>query len=74
MARVKARKDGIVAKSREGVESWMRGLKGTEVIVGDACFVGTGHARGGGPPPERAAHLPQRRRARGAPALPGIDR
>jgi pyruvate/2-oxoglutarate dehydrogenase complex dihydrolipoamide dehydrogenase (E3) component len=40
MARVMARKDAIVAKSREGVEAWMRGLKGTEVIVGDACFVG----------------------------------
>ena len=39
MARVKARKDGIVRQSREGVESWMRGLKHTEVIVGDACFV-----------------------------------
>jgi pyruvate/2-oxoglutarate dehydrogenase complex dihydrolipoamide dehydrogenase (E3) component len=40
MARVKARKDGIVLKSREGVEGWMRGLKNTEVIVGDARFVG----------------------------------
>ena len=39
MGRVMARKDAIVAKSREGVETWMRGLKGTEVIVGDACFV-----------------------------------
>ena len=39
MARVKARKDAIVMKSREGVESWMRGLKGTEVIVGHARFV-----------------------------------
>ena len=40
MARVKARKDGIVQQSREGVEAWMRGLKNTEVIVGDARFVG----------------------------------
>jgi pyruvate/2-oxoglutarate dehydrogenase complex dihydrolipoamide dehydrogenase (E3) component len=39
MARVKARKDGIVKASREGVEAWMRGLKGGEVIVGDARFV-----------------------------------
>jgi pyruvate/2-oxoglutarate dehydrogenase complex dihydrolipoamide dehydrogenase (E3) component len=39
MVRVKARKDGIVIKSREGVEAWMRGLKHTEVIVGDARFV-----------------------------------
>ena len=40
MARVKARKDGIVGQSRAGVESWMRGLKNTEVIVGDARFIG----------------------------------
>ncbi len=39
MARVKARKDGIVRHSREGVEGWMRGLKQTEVIVGEARFV-----------------------------------
>ena len=39
MARVKARKDAIVRQSREGVEAWMRGLKHTEVIVGDARFV-----------------------------------
>jgi pyruvate/2-oxoglutarate dehydrogenase complex dihydrolipoamide dehydrogenase (E3) component len=39
MARLKARKEGIVSQSREGVESWMRGLKDTEVIVGEARFV-----------------------------------
>ena len=39
MARVKARKDGIVDKSRAGVEAWLRGLKHTEVIIGDARFV-----------------------------------
>ena len=38
MAKVKARKDGIVQHSRSGVESWMRGLDNTEVIVGDARF------------------------------------
>ena len=41
MARVKARKDGLVKSSREGVEGWMRGLKHTEVIVGDAAFTGS---------------------------------
>ena len=39
MARVKARKDAIVRQSREGVEAWMRGLRNTEVLVGDARFV-----------------------------------
>ena len=40
MPRVKARKDAIVKASREGVEGWMRGLKNTEVIVGEARFTG----------------------------------
>ena len=39
MARVKARKDRIVLKSREGVEKWLRGLAHAEVIIGDARFV-----------------------------------
>jgi len=39
MARVKARKDAIVQTSRAAVESWMRGLRNTEVIVGEAAFV-----------------------------------
>jgi len=39
MARVLARKDGIVGASRAGVEAWLRGLKHTEVIVGEARFV-----------------------------------
>lgn len=39
MPRVTARKDEIVRAGREGVEAWMRGLKNTEVVVGDAVFV-----------------------------------
>jgi pyruvate/2-oxoglutarate dehydrogenase complex dihydrolipoamide dehydrogenase (E3) component len=39
MARVKARKDAIVMQSRQGVESWLRGLRDTEVITGEARFV-----------------------------------
>jgi pyruvate/2-oxoglutarate dehydrogenase complex dihydrolipoamide dehydrogenase (E3) component len=38
MVRIKARKDGIVEASRNGVEGWMRGLKHTETIVGEARF------------------------------------
>ncbi|MDO9031826.1 MAG: FAD-containing oxidoreductase [Hydrogenophaga sp.] len=48
MARVKARKDGIVGKSREGLESWMRSLKETEVIVGEARFVAAATLEVGG--------------------------
>ena len=40
MARVKARKDGIVMHSRQAVEAWMRGLTNTQTIVGDARFIG----------------------------------
>lgn len=39
MARVKARKDGIVRQSREALEAWMRGLNRTDVVVGNARFV-----------------------------------
>ena len=39
MARVKARKDAIVHQSRNGVETWMRGLTNAEVLVGEARFV-----------------------------------
>ncbi|MDP2017327.1 FAD-containing oxidoreductase [Hydrogenophaga sp.] len=39
MARVKARKEGIVLHSRQAVEAWMRGLPHTEVLTGDARFV-----------------------------------
>jgi pyruvate/2-oxoglutarate dehydrogenase complex dihydrolipoamide dehydrogenase (E3) component len=73
MARVMARKDAIVAKSREGVEAWLRGLKGTEVIVGDARFVATATIEAAG----RRLTAPRiflnvgGRAAR--PALPGID-
>lgn len=73
MARVIARKDAIVATSREGVEAWMRGLKGTEVVVGDARFVGPATLEVGG----RRLRAPRiflnvgGRAVR--PALPGID-
>ena len=40
MKRVKARKDAIVMQSRQSIEAWMRGLDRTEVILGDARFVG----------------------------------
>ena len=39
LRRVKARKDEIVAKSSQGVEKWMAGLKGGKVYRGHARFV-----------------------------------
>jgi len=38
MGRIKARKDAIVAQSRDGVTKWLQGLANTEVIIGDAVF------------------------------------
>lgn len=73
MARVMARKDAIVAKSRDGVETWMRGLKNTEVVIGDASFIGPKLLEVGG----RRLSAPRiflnvgGRASR--PALPGID-
>ncbi len=40
MARVKARKDGVVGKSRHGVETWMRALDHGTVYLGHARFEG----------------------------------
>jgi pyruvate/2-oxoglutarate dehydrogenase complex dihydrolipoamide dehydrogenase (E3) component len=40
MKRVKARKDAIVATSRNGVTGWMEGLPNTEVYRGHARFTG----------------------------------
>ena len=40
MKRVKARKDAIVAMSRDGLENWMSGLKGATVYRGHARLVG----------------------------------
>ncbi|MGH9661471.1 MAG: FAD-containing oxidoreductase, partial [Bryobacteraceae bacterium] len=40
MAAVKARKDAIVAKSRVGVESWLKGLANCTVYQGHARFEG----------------------------------
>jgi len=73
MARVMARKDAIVLKSREGVEAWMRGLKGTQVIVGDARFVGPAALEVGGRRLSAARIFLNVGGRAVRPALPGID-
>jgi pyruvate/2-oxoglutarate dehydrogenase complex dihydrolipoamide dehydrogenase (E3) component len=40
MQKVKARKDAVAGRSNQGVEKWMRGLKGATVIRGHARFTG----------------------------------
>ncbi len=72
MAHVMARKDAIVAESRERVEAWMRRLKGNEVIVGHARFIPLVTIEVGG----RRLRAPRNIFNVGAralrPALPGI--
>jgi pyruvate/2-oxoglutarate dehydrogenase complex dihydrolipoamide dehydrogenase (E3) component len=38
MAKVKARKDGIMLADRKGVEDWLEGMDGCTVVRGHACF------------------------------------
>src|SRR5690606_9439604 len=40
MKRVKARMDAVSGKSRSGVESWLREMKGCTVLQGHARFTG----------------------------------
>jgi len=40
MAKVKARKDGIVTDDREGVEGWLEGMEGCTLLRGHARFTG----------------------------------
>jgi pyruvate/2-oxoglutarate dehydrogenase complex dihydrolipoamide dehydrogenase (E3) component len=47
MTRVKARKDAVVARSRTGVERWLRGTPNLTVFEGHARFEGPGTVRVG---------------------------
>jgi pyruvate/2-oxoglutarate dehydrogenase complex dihydrolipoamide dehydrogenase (E3) component len=40
MAKVKARKDGVVRHSSEGLQNWLKGMKNVSVINGHARFTG----------------------------------
>jgi pyruvate/2-oxoglutarate dehydrogenase complex dihydrolipoamide dehydrogenase (E3) component len=48
MARVKARAETVSANARDGVEKWLRGLKGCEVIRGHARFAAPDRVEVGG--------------------------
>ncbi|HEX3373113.1 MAG TPA: FAD-containing oxidoreductase [Edaphobacter sp.] len=47
MKAVKARKDQIVLKSRNGLETWLRGMKNCTVFTGHAQFESPNHVRVG---------------------------
>ena len=73
MARIKARKDAVVMQSRQGLAAWIGGLAQTELIFGEARFVGPARVEVNG----RQLTAPRifinvgGRSVR--PALPGID-
>src|SRR5262249_29567769 len=45
MKRVKARKDGVVARSRDGLEGWLRGTANVTVSTGHGRFEGAKEMR-----------------------------
>jgi pyruvate/2-oxoglutarate dehydrogenase complex dihydrolipoamide dehydrogenase (E3) component len=55
LARVKARKDGVIAESRNGVEQWLRTTPGVVVFNGHGRFTGTHSISVTGPGGERQA-------------------
>ena len=74
MKRVKARKDAIVQESREGVESWMRGLERCTVYHDHARFAGPHALEVGGERIEGERIFINVGGRASVPALPGLDR
>ena len=74
MARVKARADAVAARSRVGVESWLRGTERCTVITAHARFLAPDDDRGRRGEGERATHFHQCRRPRLRAEPPGYRR
>ncbi len=74
MKRVKARKDEIVAESREGVSDWMDGLANTTVYRGHARFTGPKTVSVDGEVLEADRIVINTGGRALVPALPGLDR
>ena len=72
MAKVKARKDEIMLGDRNGVESWLEGMPGCTLIRGHARFTDPHTIAVGDDLLHGRLHLPQRRRARDVPDIPGL--
>ena len=74
MARVKARADAVAARSRRGVESWLRGTERCTVITAHARFLAPDTVEVGEETADRAdASSSMSAAARCVPNLPGID-
>jgi pyruvate/2-oxoglutarate dehydrogenase complex dihydrolipoamide dehydrogenase (E3) component len=74
MQRVKARKDEIVAESREGVSDWMEGLENTTVYRGHARFTGPKTVSVNGEVLEAGKIVINTGGRAFIPPLPGLDR
>jgi pyruvate/2-oxoglutarate dehydrogenase complex dihydrolipoamide dehydrogenase (E3) component len=74
LSAVKARKDAIVARSRSGVEKWLRGTENCTVLAGHAAFEGPHTVRVG----DDLLEAPQIFLNVGArpsiPSMPGLDK
>src|SRR5579864_758061 len=74
MQKVKARKDGIVAASNHGVESWLRGMQNCTVYQGHACFENARAVRVGEDLLEAEKIFINVGGRAAMPAVPGLDR
>jgi pyruvate/2-oxoglutarate dehydrogenase complex dihydrolipoamide dehydrogenase (E3) component len=74
MQRVKARKDTIVARSRNSVEQWMEGLQNVSVLRGHARFTGTTSVSVGGEELSAAQIFLNVGGRPLVPKMPGLDR
>ena len=73
MAKVKARKDAIVARSTQGVEGWMKGLENATVYEGHGSFVGPRSVRVGDATLEAAKIFINVGARASTPPIPGIE-
>ncbi len=73
MKRVKARKDAVVAESKDGLAAWIAATKDLELVMGHARFEGPRTVRVGDRVIEGQARVRQHRRARGHPRSAGAE-
>ena len=73
MAKVKARKDAIVARSTQGVEGWMKGLENATVYEGHGAFEGPRAVRVGDTTLEAGKIFINVGARASTPPIPGIE-
>jgi pyruvate/2-oxoglutarate dehydrogenase complex dihydrolipoamide dehydrogenase (E3) component len=73
MKAVKARKDAIVAKNRDGVTSWLRATPGVDLVSGHARFESATRVRGGDDLLEAPKIFVNVGGRAHVPPLPGVD-